>query len=336
MGNDLNNMIENVTNLSNEFETNNSDLKRRYFIRNIYAFNYLVSLVNVNRGSFGTGYPFYVLQRDLTGKIPIINEQIRYNNELIKHAKNSNRDKWTCESCLTENYDTMPDLKQICKPCPNMDDELKPRKIMNRLPDVDMWMICRDGHVEEAQEELKILLDKYGIHTSDVNPMQTIKDLDEITQSLKNGVMPRKFLPIDAHIIEYSRIKELIQRVPHELEQADNENRIPYLPIHPKSYRKTWQYDDTAYNFIYDFLSTFAEFNFDSSLDKVLTDTRSTIVKRFSSEQLHRFMLQSATEPSRRRNETIELYYVFSDKIKSWKERAKELGNHSDPDDQDH
>ena len=166
--------------------------------------------------------------------------------------------------------------------------------------------------------------------------MQTIKDLDEITQSLKNGVMPRKFLPIDAHIIEYSRIKELIQRVPHELEQADNENRIPYLPIHPKSYRKTWQYDDTAYNFIYDFLSTFAEFNFDSSLDKVLTDTRSTIVKRFSSEQLHRFMLQSATEPSRRRNETIELYYVFSDKIKSWKERAKELGNHSDPDDQDH
>ena len=33
-------------------------------------------------------------------------------------------------------------------------DSLKPRKLINRLPDLDMWIVCKDGKVEVAQEEL--------------------------------------------------------------------------------------------------------------------------------------------------------------------------------------
>ena len=64
--------------------------------------------------------------------------------------------------------------------------------------------------------------------------------------------MPKKFLPIDAHIMEYSAMQELISQVPAVLREARENKEKPYLPIHPKSYRKIWQYDDEAYNFISD------------------------------------------------------------------------------------
>lgn len=311
--------METVTKASNNYENNNSDLKRKYLIRNISAFNYIVSLINVNQGSFGTGYPFYALEKNLTGQLPIIEEQIRYNNELLKQAQGSKRTIWTCRGCLSNNYRNMPDLKQVCKPCPNMDNELKPRKVINRLPDVDMWMICKDGHVEEAENKLAILLNKYNIHTSDVDPVQTIRDIEEITQDIKNGIMPEKFLPIDAHIIEYSTIKDLIEKVPIILEQASRDNQNPYLPIQPKSYRKTWQYDDEAYNFIYDFLASFTEFEFVTSLDKVLRDTRNIVATTYSPNELYTFFLQAGTESSKRRNKTTALVKTFFKRIESWK-----------------
>lgn len=59
---------------STEFERSNSDLKRRYLIRNIELYNHIVAMVDGNRGSFGTGYPFYALNRNLKGKLPIIDE----------------------------------------------------------------------------------------------------------------------------------------------------------------------------------------------------------------------------------------------------------------------
>lgn len=282
-----------------------------------------MSLIDGNKGSFGTGYPFYVLQKDLTGQMPVIDEQIRYNNELLAHIEESNRADWVCEGCLIENYDDMPDLKQVCKPCPNMDSELKPRKIINRLPDIDMWMVCEDEGVEKAQNQLTALLKKYNIHTSDVNPVQTIRDMEEITEDIKRGVMPRKFLPIDAHIMEYSKMKKLIEQVPLVLARTKGSGQVPYLPIHPKSYRKTWQYDDEAYNFIYDFLSAFTEFNFTSALNQSLTTTRNKVANDYTSDELYEFLLQSATESNKRRNQTKKLREIFNDRISSWNTQNK-------------
>jgi len=310
--------IKRVSQASTDFENNNSDLKRRYLIRNIQSFNYIVSLIDVNQGSFGTGYPFYVLKKDLSGQIPIIKEQIRYNDELIQHAENTDKDIWICESCLKENYDHMYDLKHVCKPCPNMDDELKPRKLMNRLPDLDMWMVCKDGEIENAEEQLAEMLEAFNIHTSDVDPIQTIKDMEEISEDIKNGKMPNKFLPIDAHIVEYSEIKELIEQVPEILKSARITGLTPYLPIHPRSYRKEWQYDDEGYNFIYDFLSAFTEFDLEDSLNEALKKSRYNVAKEYNTDELYNFLIQSATAPNKRRNETPELKKKFEKRINGW------------------
>ena len=278
-----------------------------------------MSLIEGNQGSFGTGYPYYVLKGDLSGQIPIIKEQIRYNNELIEHAENTDKAIWICEECLTENYDHMEDLKHVCKPCPNMDNELKPRKLMNRLPDFDVWMICKDGEIEKVEEELAELLKEFNIRTSDVDPVQTIKDIEEISESIKNGKMPKKFLPIDAHIIEYSDIKKLIEQVPNILKKAANSGQIPYLPIYPKSYRKVWQYDDEGYNFVSDFLASFTEFNLVESLAQVLKKSRTSIIQEYSPEQLYEIYLKSTTESSRRRNKTPEISKRFKDRMEGWK-----------------
>ena len=309
-----------VSSIATDFEMCNSDLKRQYFIRNIEGFNKIASMTNVCCGTFGTGYPFYVLDEELQGQLPVIQEQIRYNAELIRHATRTEFQEWTCSGCLPENYDDMPDLKQVCKPCPNMDSELKPRKFINRLPDIDMWIVCRDGHVEDAQEQLTELFKRFNIHTSDVDPLQSIQDVGEITDSLKKGIMPSKFLPIDAHIIEYSKIKGLMEQVPSILQRAsqDPTHRSPYLPIHPKSYRKKWQYDDEAYNYIYDFLSAFTAFNFDDELMGTLEKARKTVVENYSSIELFTFMIQSATEANKRRFRNHDLMRCFSNRMKSW------------------
>lgn len=38
--------------------------------------------------------------------------------------------------------------------------------------------------------------------TSDKNPINTIEELEEVTEQLKQGIMPTSYLPIDCHIVE--------------------------------------------------------------------------------------------------------------------------------------
>lgn len=315
--------IADVVDISNWFERCNTDLKRRYLIKIIEDFNRATAQVTVNRGTFGTGYPFYVLNVDLTGELPVIQEQIRYNGKLLEEALTSRRTTWSCQRCLYTNYEEMPDLKQICKPCPNMDNELKPRKVINRLPDMDMWLVCADGKLGEAQVQLTEVLRKVGMNPSDVDPLQSIKDIKEITESLENGIMPQKFLPMDVHIIEYSKLKGLIEQVPEILKSATELGKVPYLPIHPKSYRKIWQYDDEAYNFIYDYLSAFTEFGFNEELNGVLTTTRSEVGKTYSKIELYEFLLKSATAPNARRLGEKALQEQFIKKMSEWRKIQK-------------
>lgn len=92
-----------------------------------------------------------------------------------------------CKKCLEEKYRDMPDLKKICKPCPNILNELKPRKLINRLPDIDMWIICKDGKVEEVEEQLAKLLEEFNMRTSDVNPILAIDDVGKISEMIGKG-----------------------------------------------------------------------------------------------------------------------------------------------------
>ena len=316
-------ITEEVEGASSGFERTNTDLKRKYLIWNIEAFNMIAATVTVNRGSFGTGYPFYVLDKNLRGEIPIIQEQIRYNRQLVKDGEPVQKSIWECKECLRRNYEIMPDLKVVCKPCPNVLDNLKPRKIINRLPDLDMWLVCKDGSVDQAQKELTALLEQYNMRTSDVDPLQSLDDIVKIATELKDEKFPRVFLPIDAHIMEISKIKELIEQVPDELKKAKLEGKKPYLPIRPKSYRKEWQYDDEAYNFIYDYLSAFTAFNFTQGLEDTLQRSRARVVEENTPEELFDFLLKSATPANFRRFQSLELEDIFLKRVSDWEEEAE-------------
>lgn len=320
-------VVEEVEKSSTTFEKTNTDLKRKFLKWNIEAFNMIASSVSVNRGSFGTGYPFYVLDENLNGEIPIISEQIRYNRQLVRDGEPVQKSIWQCKSCLERNYDIMPDLKIVCKPCQNMIDSLKPRKIINRLPDLDMWLVCEDGSIEQAQAELSKLLEKYNMRTSDVSPLQSLSDVVKISTNLKDGEFPKVFLPIDAHIMEKSKLMELVEQVPDELQLAKLEERKPYLPIRPKSLRKEWQYDDEAYNFIYDYLSAFTAFNFTEGMEETLQKSRTRVIRENTPEELFDFLTQVATPANFRRFQEHELEEIFYRRITGWGEQlTKERG----------
>lgn len=304
---------------STTFELTNTELKRKYIISNILLYNYIVSKLKESLGTFGTGYPFYGLNPDLTGKLPIIEEQIRYNNELLEEATKCTCSEWTCAHCLEIHYQEMADLKVKCKPCQNVVNGLKPRKIINRLPDMDLWTICKKDDVETAKVQLEKLFNEHNFTTSDVNPVQTIIDFTKTAEELKNGIMPNRTLPLDAHIIDYETLASLIESVPATIEQAIKKGEIPYLPIHPTSLRKTWQQDDEPYNFIYDYLSALTDFNIDKDLKKLLTETRKFIATTYSTEELYNITLQSGTEASQRRNKELALKRNFERRIESWK-----------------
>lgn len=316
-------IITKVESASTDFERTNTDLKRRYIIWNIESFNIVASKISGVKGTFGTGYPFYGLDRNLEGILPIIPEQIRYNRQLLRDGEPYQKSIWQCQSCLSEKkYDLMPDLKSICKPCPSVFDKLKPRKIINRLPDIDMWVVCEDGCQEQVQEQLCELLEQCNMNTSDKNPLRTFEEMSQIVELLKQGIMPETFLPIDLHIMEYSKINGLIKTVPSVLEHTKREGQKPYLPIQPISYRKEWQYEE-AYNFVYDFLSAFTEFNFEENLQNALNQSRVKVATSFTKEELFRFLLDSATESNRRRFDLLELEELFFEKIEDWQQDRK-------------
>lgn len=301
---------------SNRFERCNTELKREYLLKNIEAINTIMSYVSGFCGSFGTGYPFYVLDSDLEGKLPVIDEQIRYNNELYNEAKDY--PVWPCQKCLVVNNAKMPDLKQICKPCPQIKDSIKPRKVINRLPDIDMWMICEDSKIEDAKEELIDLFKYFGMNTSDVDPVKTVNEFNEISLDIELGKMPNKYLPLDIHIIEYSKFSRLLDEVPFSILLCIENEQVPYMPIHPISLRKIWQYDDVAYNFVFDYLFSLTSFNLEDKLNEKLKLSRAVINYYFSKEDLMDLFNLIASDSTKRRFKTKELHRCYERRIEEW------------------
>lgn len=311
------NICEKAAKASTMFEMNNSELKKQYILKNIMTVDLIMSHVPGYCGSFGTGYPFYALKNMMDGNLPIIEEQLRYNSLLLEEAKDYN--EWICEECLKVNSSIMPDLKQICKPCPEIKNSLKPRKVINRLPDIDMWMICEDDKIEYAKEKLVKMFDSFNMHTSDIDPVETIHKVGRIAEDISRGIMPNEYLPLDIHIIEYSKFANLLDSVPLILMESFQQKRIPYLPIHPVSLRKVWQYDDTAYNFVMDYLLSLTPFNFKSTLDIKLMNSRKIISKNFSQDELIDILTMVLPDSVRRRFETIELKKCYKGRVKLWK-----------------
>lgn len=311
-----------VVESSNKFEENNfknKDLKKMYIKKNIDIINSVMEHTTGYRGSFGTGYPFYAIDSDFKEDLPVIKEQIRYNEELRTTILNAKLKKWPCESCLPVNGPYMEDLKQICIPCPRLEKELKPRKVINRLPDINMWMVCEDTKVEEAKKELKETFDQLGMHTSDVNPIQTFKEFKEIITDLEDGKMPIKMLPLDVHVVKYSELSNLLDQVPFTILNSSNLGEVPYLPILPDSLRKKWQKDDEAYNFTLDFLYSMTDFNFEEILKQRLDYTRNLVARQLTEEKSMEMLDLVSPDSVKRRFENKTLKKSYKRRINSWK-----------------
>ena len=322
-------LIRKASLASTIFEETNTELKKEYLLNYINLYNSIVSSLPGYKGSFGTGYPFYALGNDFKGELPIIEEQIRYNNELIKDLHDcliqpnnySGKNKlWNCESCLTENKKNMPNLKIVCNRCPDVHRKLRPRKIINRLPDVDLWMIIEDGYEDITKKRLVELFEKNNLHTSDVDPILTINQVYDIAMELRNENMPTSYIPLDTHIISYNTLFELISETPTEIETSHRVDRVPYLPILPESLRKTWQYDDEAYNFIYDYLYSLTEYNFEGNLLKELKETRKEIAEKYNNEELERMAILAGSKSASRRHQNLVLKKRFNERINLWRE----------------
>ena len=311
--------VERAVEASNTYELANNETKRKYLIQIIMLYNSIVSELNGYKGSFGTGYPFYALKSDLTGELPIIKEQLRYNNELATAAREHQCTSWECERCLRENGSQMANIKEVCKPCQKVDNSLKPRKVINRLPDMDLWMVCDQEKIEQSKTRLIEEFKKNNLRTSDVDPIRTIKEINGIANSLAKEQMPKKMVPIDTHIIDYQTLLSLIEQVPEALAKASKDGSIPYLEIWPVSYRKTWQHDDQPYNFVHDYLYSFSPYNFEGTLREQLERTRSIISKLYTIEQLYNFMIKTGHDSVLRRQETPVLRKRFEERVTEWR-----------------
>jgi hypothetical protein len=213
----------------------------------------------------------------------------------------------------------MSDLKSVSKTCQKIDRSLKPRKVINRLPDMDLWMVCDEGKIDISKD---VLIEKFAEHdmrTSDVDPVRTIKDIKRIANSLAINKMPDIMVPIDTHIIEYQKLLSLIEQVPEALKKASMDGTIPELDIWPISYRKTWQHDDKPYNFVHDFLSSFSPYNFDGNLREQLERTRSIVAKLYTIQELYSFLIKTGPDSVLRRHETPVLKKRFEERVTEWK-----------------
>ena len=313
------NFCSDVAKISTEFEKINTDIKREYLIKNIKKISEIMQSINGCKGTFGTGYPFYVLDNNLEGNLPIIDEQIKYNNRLMSEANISKFNVWTCADCLEKNGYLMENLKVICKSCFKMDNGLKPRKVINRLPDIDMWMICEDDKVDYAKYMLPKLFKKENMHSSDVDIIGTIKEIRKITLDLKDGIIPDKYLPLDVHIIEYSKFKVILENTPLFIINVFYPEELPYMPIHPYSLRKYWQKDDEAYNFILDFIYSLTPFDWDDELKNILNRDYRVMSHLIDYKKTEELFLNIAPDSVKRRYKTEQIQKCLKKRIENWK-----------------
>ena len=307
---------------STTFEEENGELKKIYLKNHIRRFHRVVKRLEGYRGFFGLGYPYDALGNRLAGDLPLINEQFRYNLELLSifHEQFKNG-IWPCEKCLKTKLDEMPDLKSICYKCPVVPKDISPRKVINRLPDMDLCLVVADDKLEQTKGELIPLFNENGLRTSDVDPIGTVDKMYRIAMDLKNGKMPTEYVPLDTHLFTYSELIDLMSKVEPEMAISLKSGNPPYLSTRPYSLRKTWQQDDTAINFVYDFLYTFTDHDFRPELKEQLIKTRKQIASKYTNEQIEKMIVGAANASQKRRYHSCPtLKLRLDERINSWRE----------------
>ncbi|MBQ8451832.1 MAG: hypothetical protein IJ538_03550 [Clostridia bacterium] len=335
-----------VREISDEYEQINDLRKLAYIEKNI---NQLLKLGKQSgcEGVFGTGYPYYVLSSKSTfdfdennnpkihlktltksGEIPIVQEQLRYNKELYELGLNYKKQKYHCHKCLSQ--EVLQNLKERCYVCTFIKKEVSPRKIINRLPDMDMWYVADDDKIQQLTTNIYDSMFKLNLYPSDISPMRTINDMVEIVESLRNGESPEHFLPIDVHVVGRNYLKGLIKQIPEVFNAAYKMNTIPYIPISPYSLRRGWEKKDSdPYNFVYDFLFSFSSMGLDPELTELVDDVRYEIATKYDFDYLLETVRRHSPLDERRLNQK-ELVAVLKRRIELWKNKGtSEMGGNA-------
>lgn len=85
------------------------------------------------------------------------------------------------------------------------------------------------------------------------------------------------------------------------------------------SLRKKWQKDDTAYNFILDFLYSFTPYNIDNKMLSLIKQVRKEIADNYSYEDILKWVNMIGSESVAKRNENKELQLSLKRRIQKWK-----------------
>ena len=133
--------------------------------------------------------------------------------------------------------------------------------------------------------------------------------------------MPSKKLPLDVHIIEYSKVEELLNKIVSTFIKATSNSIAPYLAIHPLSLRKKWQYDDVAYNFAFDYLFSLTPFSWEDDLNNKLMKSRFELRSLFSEDDLIEIFDLVASDAVKRRFETKTVKKCYGRRLKLWEEK---------------
>lgn len=252
-------------------------------------------------GSFGLGYPFYAKNKSEFFKVDEINNFITKGvQEVID--KNKNTENWICPGCQTKNKPT--DLISVCNNCKLVGEEIKPRKILATIPDLDMLVILNEAD-QATLEKVQGILHSKDYKQSDISIKDSFRNTKKVLEDLKNNKESTSKLPIDLHVLTGSQFKEIASRI-----AKGEKSRIKCPALH-----MTWENHDLQIWF--DFVFSMKEIDLTSELREVLLKSRKMLKESWGEDNLVD-AIKNYYPRIQRIFETKEVEIALRDKIKTW------------------
>ena len=256
-------------------------------------------------GSFGLGYPFYAKVQDGFVKVDEINNFIE--NNLIQIKKISSKEgisaSLACIECQAQN--NLPDLRSVCSNCDRVNPDIKPRKVLKMLPDMDILIVLRSVD-DDTLHDIQTTLNKEGYVQSDISIKNALESIKDVLSSLKNGKNTNSKIPIDLHVVSYKQFNAAFNQI------QNGEKAL----IKSKALHMTWE--DYDLPFWFDFVFSATELgSLDEELKDKVLELRKIIKRNYSEDELINELRKNYPR-AQRILDTKEIEISLRNKIKSW------------------
>jgi len=249
----------------------------------------------------GWGYPFYAKNKEGFFKVDEINNFITGGIQNISQ-KNVKTKNWICPGCQTKNK--LTDLISVCKNCSLVGEEIKPRKILATIPDLDMLLILKDVN-EAILEKVKNILHFTGYKQSDISIKDSFRNTKKVLEDLKNNKESTSKLPVDLHVLTYTQFIDIISQI-----TKGEKSRIKCPALH-----MIWEKHDLQIWF--DFVFSMQEIDVTPELREVLLKSRKELKGYWGEDKLVD-AIKNYYPRIQRIFQTKEVEIALRDKIKKW------------------